>query len=1120
MKKILGLFLLATASAFGLSINDIKFSQATSASPPGYADRIFSPVASGLIGTDGSFRPQAIVIGANLTLTGNVLSATSSGGSVNWGSIGGTLSNQTDLVAALAGKQSTLTFSTGLTNSSGTITVNSTQVISRLSNLTTNGFVKTGSANGTLSIDTSTYLTTNQTITFIPDSSGDVGGGSSGQTFLSPILVVRGINGTLLSGLATGVLKVTTGTGAISSGGTAISSGLTMATARLLGRSTASSGAIEEITIGTGLSLSGGTLSATGSGGTGTVTTVSVVTANGVSGSVANATTTPAITLTLGAITPSTVNALTLAPQSTGFTIAGGTSSRTLTVSGNATVSGTNTGDQTNITGNAGTATALQTTRAINGVNFDGTTPITIGVDAANITGTTLSNTVVTSSLTTVGVIGTGAWQGSVVTGTYGGTGVNNSTRTITIAGNLVTLGAFTTTITTTGTTGVTLPTAGILATIDQNETFTGVKTFSPTATTSGSSSYLTITMPASTGITTTAESVGVNFTAGTRTWATGNVPLQREHLFRANTIAAVGSSTFTTVVNVDIADPIAGTNATITNGYGLRANNVLFTGIIYAGSGPTTLTNSTGQILTAAFAAGSTGSGAVALAGAPTFTSSIAVGVQSSATGTILLKGTSSGTVTLSVADAAGTNTFKLPATAGSNTNTLATDGSGNLFWQATSTGSGTVNSGTATQFAYYASSTTAVSSTGTVTVSAAGRLTLTPTQVTSGAVVPLTFTMPANDTGITAGTPLAGTSFVGGTRTWASNTSITTQGEYVFNAPTYAFTTSGGVIGNASTVQISGAPALGTNATFTNKFALNVISDDINIQAGGLRFAGNAGSSLTASSNLITINSTGGLNLRSTSIVSIASASDLVVSDSTSTITWQGGTNAGFNGIYIQQNGGNVPKLGLLCVGAGNNCDIQGNVASGSYGSLTASVATQGVSMKLNVYDGSVWALSTGIISITTTETASGSARGNQINFYTTKSGTTTRTLNVNVTNDGKLLNNNATGGIGYGVGAGGVVTQASSRATGVTLNTVSGAITLVSASGSTTPTTFTVTDSAVAALDTVVVSQTSGTDLYIILVTNVAAGSFKITCYTTGGTTSEQPVFHFNVFRGVSS
>lgn len=43
------------------------------------------------------------------------------------------------------------------------------------------------------------------------------------------------------------------------------------------------------------------------SGGSGTVTSVSVTTANGVSGAVATATTTPAISLTLGAITPSSV---------------------------------------------------------------------------------------------------------------------------------------------------------------------------------------------------------------------------------------------------------------------------------------------------------------------------------------------------------------------------------------------------------------------------------------------------------------------------------------------------------------------------------------------------------------------------------------------------------------------------------------------------------------------------------------------------------------------------------------------------------------------------------------------------------------------------------------------
>lgn len=74
---------------------------------------------------------------------------------------------------------------------------------------------------------------------------------------------------------------------------------------------------------------------------TGTVTSVSVTTANGVSGSVATSSTTPAITITLGAITPTSVNGLTFTAAATGFTIAGGTTSKTLTVSNTLTFAGT-----------------------------------------------------------------------------------------------------------------------------------------------------------------------------------------------------------------------------------------------------------------------------------------------------------------------------------------------------------------------------------------------------------------------------------------------------------------------------------------------------------------------------------------------------------------------------------------------------------------------------------------------------------------------------------------------------------------------------------------------------------------------------------------------------------
>ena len=111
-------------------------------------------------------------------------------------------------------------------------------------------------------------------------------------------------------------------------------------------------------------------------------------------------------------------------------------------------------------------------------------------------------------------------------------------------------------------------------------------------------------------------------------------------------------------------------------------------------------------------------------------------------------------------------------------------------------------------------------------------------------------------------------------------------------------------------------------------------------------------------------------------------------------------------------------------------------------------------------------------------------------------------------------------STGGLGYGTGSGGAVTQATSRTTGVTLNKTNGAITLVSAAGSTTEATFTVTNSTVAATDTVIVSQKSGTDKYIVNVSAVAAGSFNITFRTFSGTTTEQPVFNFAVIKAVAA
>jgi len=57
-------------------------------------------------------------------------------------------------------------------------------------------------------------------------------------------------------------------------------------------------------------------------------------------------------------------------------------------------------------------------------------------------------------------------------------------------------------------------------------------------------------------------------------------------------------------------------------------------------------------------------------------------------------------------------------------------------------------------------------------------------------------------------------------------------------------------------------------------------------------------------------------------------------------------------------------------------------------------------------------------------------------------------------------------------------------------------------------------------VVATDVVHVSQKSGTDLYQIFVTAIAAGSFRITYATTAGSTTEQPVFNFAVVKAVTA
>lgn len=106
-----------------------------------------------------------------------------------------------------------------------------------------------------------------------------------------------------------------------------------------------------------------------GGGGGGGVSSVSVVTANGVSGAVATPTTTPAITLTLGAITPTSIAATGGITSTTGIVALGG---NIVTSSGNINSGGTVTASTPIAAASGGTGLSTGTT-AGNVLTWNGT---------------------------------------------------------------------------------------------------------------------------------------------------------------------------------------------------------------------------------------------------------------------------------------------------------------------------------------------------------------------------------------------------------------------------------------------------------------------------------------------------------------------------------------------------------------------------------------------------------------------------------------------------------------------------------------------------------------------------------------------------------------------------
>ena len=132
-------------------------------------------------------------------------------------------------------------------------------------------------------------------------------------------------------------------------------------------------------------------------------------------------------------------------------------------------------------------------TKTGNTLNVVGTNNrISISADAVDIASTYVGQ----STITTLGTITTGTWQGTVVGPTYGGTGVNNGSNTLTLAGNVSHAGAYTQTFTATSNTTLTLPVTGTLATLAGTESLSNktITASSFSGTTISSSGLVTFT--------------------------------------------------------------------------------------------------------------------------------------------------------------------------------------------------------------------------------------------------------------------------------------------------------------------------------------------------------------------------------------------------------------------------------------------------------------------------------------------------------------------------------------------------------------------------------------------------------------------------------------------------